>query len=867
MSIPILSSKLQIPPLRRELVERPRIMTQLNNGLNRKLTLISAPAGFGKTTVVGSWIASSERSVAWLSLDTQDSDSERFTTYLIAAIQTIDPDVGQWASEALQSGQQPSVEAVLTSLLNEIMVIQDDFYLILDDYHLVESSEIDAGLGFLLDYMPSHMHLIIITREDPQFPLSRLRVRDQMTEIRVKDLRFTLDEAAEFLKQAMGLTLTAQDIEALEKRTEGWVAGLQLAALSLQGRTDTEQFIKAFTGSHQYVLDYLIEEVFQHQSKHIQNFLLQTSILEFFCAELCDAIINQTNSQEIIDYLVRSNMFLIPLDHERKWFRYHHLFGDLLRQHLQTQLSDISHLHHRASLWYEQQGFELDAFHHAARTTDIPRVMRLIEGDGMPMHFRGHSRVVQAWLKAQPTSVLDTYPQLWTSYASIILGQGEIDMAEDKLHHAELALQNVEEDVHTRDTIGRIAAIRATAFAMQKKVEALISYSHQALEYLYPDNIAFRISTAWKLGYAYELRGKRAEARQAHQEVISIGQRFGNMVFTRLAKLGLGHLQELDNQLYQAADTYHDVLQMFGDTPVAEAGIAHIGLARIHYQWNELDTAQDHIEECIELANKSQKYDYLIDGLIFQARLHIARDSINDAHDILTEANRVAHQQNMAHKVPKIADLQVLTFLRLGQLESASYLVQTYDIPLSEARVLIAQNKPKAAFQLLEPLRQKMENKNWADECLKIMVLQSIAVDANDETHEALAILADALALAESGAFIRLFVDEGTRIIQLLSALYEQGIMPDYVQKLLNVFDTPTTPSTLSENQSLIEPLSDRELDVLRLLNSDLTGPEIARQLIISLNTFRTHTKNIYSKLDVNSRRATVRRATELNLI
>jgi len=871
MSIPILSSKLQIPPLRRELVERPRIMAQLNNGLHRKLTLISAPAGFGKTIVVSSWIAVSDQSVAWISLDKLDSDSARFLIHLIAAIQTIDADIGQWASEALQSGQQPSLEAVLTSLLNEIMVIQDDFYLVLDDYHLVESSEIDAGLGFLLDHMPSHMHLIIITREDPQLPLSRLRVRNQLTELRVADLRFTLDEAAEFLNQAMGLTLSAHDIEALEKRTEGWVAGLQLAALSLQGRTDTEQFIKAFTGSHQYVLDYLIEEVFQHQSKHIQNFLLQTSILDHFCAELCDVIINQTNSQEMIDYLVRSNMFLIPLDYERKWFRYHHLFGDLLRQHLQTQLPDISQLHHRASLWYEQQDFELDAFHHAARANDIPRVMRLIEGDGMPMHFRGHSRVVQAWLKAQPTSVLDTYPQLWTTYASILLGQGKIDMAEAKLHHAELALENITENVNTRDTIGRIAAIRSTVFAAQKKVEALISYSHQALEYLHPDNVAFRTSTAWKLGYAYELQGKRAEARQAHQEVISIGERSGNMVFTRLAKLGLGHLQELDNQLYQAAETYHDVLQMFGDNfgdnPLADAGIAHIGLARIHYQWNELDTAQDHIEQCIQLAQKSQKYDRLINGLVFQARLHIARDRLNDAHDILTEANSVAHQQNMAHKVPEIADLQVHTFLRLRQLESASYLVQTYDIPLSEARVLIAQNKPKEAFQLLEPLRQKMENKNWADECLKIMVLQSIAVDASDKTSEALAILADALALAESGAFIRLFVDEGTRIIQLLSALYEQGIMSDYVQKLLNVFDKPTTPSTLSVNQSLIEPLSERELDVLRLLNTELTGPEIARQLIISLNTFRTHTKNIYSKLGVNSRRATVRRAAELNLI
>ena len=331
------------------------------------------------------------------------------------------------------------------------------------------------------------------------------------------------------------------------------------------------------------------------------------------------------------------------------------------------------------------------------------------------MHFRGQSSVIHAWLKTQPTDVLDTYPQLWTTYASILLGQGNIDMTEAKLHSAELALQNVPEDVYTRDTIGRISAIRATISAALHQVEALISHSHHALEYLHPDNIAFRTSTVWKLGFAHDLQGKRLEARRAYEEVVSTGQRSGNMVFTRLAKLGLGSLQEADNQLYQATEYYHDVLQMFGDTPLPDAGVAHIGLARIHYQWNELDTAWDHLEQCIELATQSQKYDRLIDGLVLQARFYIAGDNINNARDILTEANRVAHQQNMAHKVAQIADLQVQTSLRQGHLEPATYLVQTYDIPLSEARVLIAQGKPEAAFQLLEPLRQQMENRNWAD--------------------------------------------------------------------------------------------------------------------------------------------------------
>lgn len=867
MTIPILTTKLYIPPSRHQSVKRAQLIERLNDGFDRKLILVAAPAGFGKTTLVSEWIDQLNCPVAWLSLDENDSDQTRFLTYLVAALQMIESSIGVTLSEALQSSQLPSIDQLLTPLLNDITSLSGDFVLILDDYHVIENPVFDQAITFLLDYLPPHMHLVIITREDPPLPLSRLRARRQLTELRASDLRFSTDEASDFFNHGMGLQLSDQDIKTLEDRTEGWITGLQLAALSLQGQDDTSTFINAFTGSHQYVLDYLVEEVFQHQSKHIQNFLLQTSILEYFCAELCDVIINQTNSQEIIDYLVRSNMFLIPLDHERKWFRYHHLFGDLLRQRLQEHSSDFSKLHDRASLWYEQHDFELDAFHHAARANDIPRVMRLIEGDGMPMHFRGHSRVVQAWLKAQPTSVLDTYPQLWTSYASILLGQGEIDMAEDKLHHAELALQNVAENIHTRDTIGRIAAIRSTAFAAQKNVEALISYSHQALEYLHPDNIAFRTSTAWKLGYAYELQGKRAEARQAHQEVISIGQRSGNMVFTRLAKLGLGYLQEVDNQLYQATETYLDVLQMFGDTPLADAGIAHIGLARIHYQWNELDTAQDHIDQCIQLAKKSQKYDRLIDGLVLQARLYIARDNINNARQILAEANRVAHQHNMAHKVAEIANLQVQLFIRQGQLESATYLVQTHNIPLSEARVLIAQSKPEAAFQLLEPLRQQMENKNWADECLKIMVLQSIALDASDKTDEALTILADALALAQSGTFLRLFVDEGTSIMRLLSALYEQGIMSDYVQKLLNLFDTLTTPSRLSENETLIEPLSERELEVLQLIAEGLSNRQISERLFLALSTVKGHNRNIFDKLGVKRRTEAVARANELDLL
>ncbi|MEL7435046.1 MAG: hypothetical protein AAFN11_13960 [Chloroflexota bacterium] len=351
---------------------RSRLMAHLDAGLHRKLTLISAPAGFGKTTVISSWVVERKYPVAWLSLDERANESTHFLMYFIAAIQTLDEDIGQWASEALQSGQQPSVEAVLTVVLNEIAVIQDDFWLVLDDYHLVDSPEIDAGLGFLLDHMPAQMHLVMITREDPQLPLSRLRVRDQLTELRASDLRFTLDEAALFLNRSMNLSLRKQDIDALEKRTEGWIAGLQLAALSLQGRTNTQQFIEAFTGSHRFVVDYLLEEVLRQQPPLIRNFLLQTSILDQLNGSLCDAITDREDSQKTLDTLERNNLFLVSLDDERAWYRYHHLFGDALRNTLTSEQPDqLPVLYQRASDWYVEQDQLQEAIRYALLSGNI----------------------------------------------------------------------------------------------------------------------------------------------------------------------------------------------------------------------------------------------------------------------------------------------------------------------------------------------------------------------------------------------------------------------------------------------------------------------------------------------------------------
>src|SRR6266487_4135523 len=396
MPTPILATKLYIPRLRPNVVIRPRLIERLNEGLYRKLTLISAPAGFGKTTLVSQWVEGIERPAAWLSLDEGENDPARFLTYLVAALQTIAATLGEGVLGVLQSPQPPPTEAILTALLNDITTIRDHFVLVLDDYHVLDAKAVDHALTYLVEHLPPHMHLVIATREDPQLPLARLRAGDQLTEVRVTDLRFTHSEAAGFLNQVMGLNLSAQDIAALETRTEGWIAGLQLAAISMQGHKDTISFIKSFTGSHHFVLDYLVEEVLQQQPESVQTFLLRTSLLDRLCGSLCDAVLLDATAsgQATLEYLERANLFLVPLDNERRWYRYHQLFADLLRQRLQQrsasstgdEVGDVTELHSRASVWYEDHGLEIEAFHHAAAAHDVARAERLIEGEGMPLH-------------------------------------------------------------------------------------------------------------------------------------------------------------------------------------------------------------------------------------------------------------------------------------------------------------------------------------------------------------------------------------------------------------------------------------------------------------------------------------------------
>ena len=889
MALSILATKLYIPPPRPNLVFRPRLILQLNEGLSQMpgITLISAPAGFGKTTLISEWVTEPERPVAWLSLDDGDNDLTRFLTYFVAALQRVVPNIGERVLEMLQAAQMqpPLLESILTAWLNEITTIPDHFLLVLDDYHTIDSKPVDRALTFLLEHQPPQMHLVIATRQDPDLPLARLRARGQLAELRAADLRFTHSEAAEFLKQAMGLELTAENITALETRTEGWIAGLQLAALSMKEHQDVESFIQSFTGSHHFVMDYLVEEVLHQQPESVQKFLLLTSTLRRMCGPLCDAVLldPSTSGQETLQFLERANLFLIPLDNERRWYRYHHLFADLLRQRLHQNLNAgtkdadhrLSELHIRASQWYEDNGLQMEAFQHAAAAKDIERAERLVDGQGLPLHLSGGVTPILEWLESLSPEVMNARPSLWWRHAAMLLINGQTTGVGEKLQAAETSLANIlggaAPDKQTRNLIGQIAMASATLALTRYDVEAMLSQSHRALEYLDSDSLFQRANANWTLGYAYILQGDRTLARQAFTESVVLSQAAGAMFPLILATIGLGLVQELDTELYPAAETYRRVLQWTGEHPQQIIGEAHLGLARILYEWNELDTAEQHTQQSLSL---SRQYESIIDRFVisevFLARLKLAQGDVDRTAAILAKTEQSVREHNFVLRMPELATAQVLTHLRQGNLATAAHLAQTHSLPLSQARVHLARGEAATALAALESYRQHVESRGWQDERLKAMVLQALAFRAHSEKDQAMKVLGEVLAFAEPGGFLRIFVDEGPFMAQLLSEAKMQGIRPDYVGKLLAAFEAEEHKGvqySASSPQPLIESLSPRELEVLQLIAQGLSNDEIGKRLFLALDTVKGHNRRIYEKLQVQRRTEAVARARELGLL
>ncbi|MHC1787798.1 MAG: LuxR C-terminal-related transcriptional regulator [Christensenellales bacterium] len=886
MNAPIIATKLFRPTLRPEAVRRPHLLARLDEGCRRQLTLISAPAGFGKTTLVSQWIEGSGLPAAWLSLDKGDNDPIRFLSCLVASLQTVPVQFDENLQGMLASPQPPSVDYFLTSLIKGIAAVEEPLFLVLDDCHEIEAKPVNDALAFLLEHLPGQMHLVIVTREDPPLPLARLRARGQLKELRAADLRFSPEEAAEFLNRVMGLRLSAQEVADLEQRTEGWIAGLQLAAVSMQGQQDTAGFIRAFSGSHRFILDYLMEEVLQKLPGSTQHFLLGTSILERMCGPLCDAVLADpaASGQRTLEDLERANLFIVPLDNERRWFRYHHLFAQLLRQRLRQSASagdeavNESGYHLRASRWYEGSGYEIAAFQHAAAAGDISRAQRLMETEQMPLRS-GSVSVILDWLKSLPPAVMDTRPVLWVRSATLLLVSGQTTGVEEKLRAAETAIaalpQGTEPEESRRDLIGQIACARATLAFTRYDPDAIFQEARRALDYLAPGNRPFRFTANWTMGMACLFGGDRAQARRGISEALSLAQASGDTHNTILAETSLGQIQEMDNQLYQAENTYRHILQLLDDCPLPVAGETYRGLARICYERNSLDDAESYGQRSLQLARQyEQSIDRFVISEVFLARLKLARGDAAGAADLLAATEQSVRRHAFAHRMPEVAALQVLVLLARGDLKAAASLADIHHLPLSRAKVYLAEGDAREALKLLEPLLEQARQKGWQDELLKLAALEALCRHMLGDKGKAMEIIGKALLAAEPEGFIRLFIDEGSRMAGLLKEAAGTSQVQAYVAGLLVAFQVepqagdgmPASSRTVLL-ESLNELLSPRELEVLRLISNGLSNHEICERLFLALDTVKGHNRRIFEKLRVQSRTQAVARARELGLI
>ena len=915
MSPELLSTKLFTPPVRNNLVPRPRLVGRLNEGLEGKLTLISAPAGFGKTTLVSEWIAGCGLPVAWLSLDEGDNDPNRFLTYLVTALQTVAANIGDGVLAVLQAPQPPSIESILTALLNEITTIQDNFILVLDDYHVVDSKPVDNVLTFLLEHLPPQMHLVIASREDPHLPLARLRARGQLTELRATDLRFTPAEATDFLNEVMGLSLSTEDLAALEIRTEGWIAGLQLAALSMQGNKDVSGFIQKFAGDHRYIVDYLVEEVLQSQPDPIRRFLLQTAILDRLNGSLCDAVTGKEEGNARLEALQRGNFFVIPLDDKRQWYRYHHLFADVLRMHLMAEQPDqISVLHQRASEWYEHNGSTDNAIRHALAAEDFERAAGLIEMAWSAMNLGYQSSTWLGWVKTLPEELVHARPVLTVWYAYALSGSGEMEASEARLKDAERWLDTTA-DIHERPESlaagmvvvdekefrrlpGMIALLRAAHALARGDMTETAKNARRVLDLAPEDDHLMLGGAASELGLAAWTSGDLDAARRMTADGMANVRLAGYISPAIGGAIVLADIQIAQGRLHEAMTTYERGLQWAtepGAPALAVRGAAdmYVGMSGLQREHNDLKTAHQHLltsQALGELAGLPQNpYRWCA----AMARIREAEGDLDGALDLLDQAERL-YDGHFSPNVRPIATRKTRVWVALSRLDEAlgwareqglsvenelSYLHEFDHITL--ARVLLARYQSDRAdssilevIGLLERLLKAAEEGGRKGSVIEIMVLQALAYHAQGDLPAGLLPLQHALALSEPEGYVRMFVDEGPPMAQLLLKAAVSGIMPDYTGKLLAAFEAeqqrsagesplPTTPYS----QPLIEPISQRELEVLRLFKTELSGPEIARELVIALSTVRTHTKSIYSKLNVNNRRAAVKRAEELHLI
>ena len=902
MLTPLLATKLYVPPARSSRVPRPRLIEQLNS--TRPLTLLVAPAGFGKTTLLSDWISQSEYRVTWLSIDEGDNDSMRFWVYIITALQKLHVDLCEGTLALLQSPQPPPIRSVLSTFINELSSFPENLFIVLDDYHLIKTQPIHESLTFLLDHLPQQMHIILTARADPPLPIARLRARNQLTELRADDLRFTSDEAAIFLNEVMGLRLSADNVAVLESRTEGWIAGLQLAALSMQGRDDVTGFLESFSGSHRHVLTYLAEEVLEQRPKGTLDFLLQTSILDQLYGPLCDAVTGGNHSQALLQKLDEANLFMVPLDDQGKWYRYHHLFVDLLRARLQQAQPDlIPELHRRASVWYEQNELMAEAINHALVAQAFDRAVMLAEQVAPMMIQRSELSRLLAWLNILPEENVQARPRLALYFCWGLLLSGQFRLAAARLEAIEATL-TVDEEKRTPELQGHIAAMRARLLRESGDLASTIALSQQGLAQLPKQDTLLRARITLDLTIAHYLQGNFEPASQMLRDAIAAGQTVQQLL-SKLSGVYL-HVQILRAQgtLSQALQLCLEEVELLtrcGWQNFPAAGFLYVTLGDLLRERNELITAAEYLDKGITLGQEGGNPYVLIAGHTWLAWLRQSRGDATGSQQAINTAIQLVQEKQISRfwPLPLTTCYQARIRMAQGNLAAASQWAQVsglnpadppvsylYEVDyLTLSRLWIAQGNLEAAESLLFRLHKAAESAERGGSLIEILILQAINFAAQNRNEEVFAALERALILAEPEGYIRIFVDEGEPMREVISTwkletgkhktlTKVQTRLMAYADKLLEAFNN-SMPQLVIMNEpvnflvlpgSLVDPLSARELEVLHLIAEGLSNLAIAQKLFLSTGTVKVHIKHIYGKLDVNSRTQAVARLRELNL-
>jgi LuxR family maltose regulon positive regulatory protein len=907
MARPMIATKLYVPKLRRGLVTRPRLLERLRRGEESRLTLVSAPAGFGKTTLLAEWLSETpgeDRSVAWLSLDHSDNDPSSFWTYVVSAFQRAVPCVGSGALELIASSPLPT-DLVLTTLLNELAAAPGEVWLVLDDYHLVHSRDVRDGMTLLLEHLPPHVHLVLSTRADPDLPLARLRGRGELVEIRAADLRFTSDEAATYLNEATGLHLAAGDIEVLEERTEGWIAALQLAALSIQSSEDVSSFVARFAGNDRYIVDYLVEEVLAHQPEPVREFLLHTAVLDRLTGPLCEEVTGHDDGSHMLTTLQRANLFLVALDDQREWYRYHHLFADVLRARLLAEQPDlVPLLHQRASRWYEAHDWAEEAVRHALAARDFDRAAYLMELAVPAIRRNRQEAILLGWLKALPDETIRRSPVLSVFFGYMLMESGDLDAFEHRLDDAERALADVPDESappwakteELRTLPATIAVYRASLAQARGDVAGTAEHARRALDLAGPSDHLARGGAAGFLGLVSWANGDVSSALETFTQAVAGLHAAGNLVDELSSTVVLADMWLAAGRRGTARRLYERALgvsEAHGEPVLRATPDLHVGLSEIDYEGGDLEAAKRHLERAAALGEGAAMAEGRYRWFVAMGRIDDAEGDQQEAITLLDKAEQL-YRPGFFPDLRPIAAVKARVWIAHGKLseaadwarergvsatDDAAYLREFDHLTL--VRLLIAQHRahPETgaidqAVRLMDRLHEAADTSGRAGSLIEIRMMQALALDAQGYRPQALQSLGQAWSLApEPHGYVRLFLDEGAPMMDLLRDAEHQDLTGDHARRLLSLSGAPDdeVAGAAGARQRLVppspEPLTERELQVLRLLDSELSGPQIARELFVSQNTLRTHTKHIFTKLDVTTRRAAVRRARERGLI